>query len=382
MRVIFLIAVCTCCVQSMRADERFWLDAAINGQRARLQFDSGADRLFLHRPAAERLGFKLPPAKSPERPYYWAREKCILRFGDFSEKTRFAILEYPSHVRPDDGEDGLLGWHHLKDRIIALDAVQQKLEFLREVPGEALGWTKLSLASKWPTLALEVPNPDRSKGIIMVDTGSETGVGFSPRKWNDWRAAHPNQPTTCTAGYNVKAGMMVREQTWVDELPVGPLVLTGVVLEEADSLTAGAAGTKHVATLGMAALKRLDFIVDSKQRVAYLRPKNAPPGPYQHNRLGAVFVPRDARSDDLVFHVMNGSPASEAGIRNGDVLLRINQTDVSRSHPNPDNGPTLYSPAGSQLELTLKRGGERFNVTVVLRDILAPEATSPPPSSK
>jgi hypothetical protein len=292
-----------------RADERFWLDATINTQRVRLQFDSGSDRLFLHRPAAERLGFKLPPAKSPVPKPYWAKEKCTLSFGDFSKKTRFVILEYPSYVPPDDGEDGLLGWGHVSDRIIVFDAIQRRLEFLHEVPKEALTWMKLRLSTKWRVLAMEVPNTNGSKGIIIVDSGSETGVGLSPRNWQNWKANHPNQPTTFTAGYNARAGMMVRAQAWADELSLGPLAFTSVIVEEADPLTARLAGSKHVATWGMAALKRFDFIVDGKQRVAYLRPKNTPPLPQRHNRLGAMFGPRDAKSEDLILHVAEGSPA-------------------------------------------------------------------------
>jgi hypothetical protein len=134
--------------------------------------------------------------------------------------------------------------------------------------------------------------------------------------------------------------------------------VTSVIVEEADSLSARWTGTKHVATWGMAALKRLDFIVDGKQRVAYLRPQKTPPLPQQHNRLGATFVPRDAKSEDLILHVANGSPAYEAGIRNGDVLLKVGGRDVTKAEPIPENEPSIYDPAGTKLKLTVKRGDE------------------------
>jgi C-terminal processing protease CtpA/Prc len=81
--------------------------------------------------------------------------------------------------------------------------------------------------------------------------------------------------------------------------------------------------------LGLEALKRLDLIVDGKHGMAYLRPKQTRSVPGDHNRLGAVFVPRDDQSDDLVAHVLEGSPAFEAGIRNGDVLLSIGGRDLT-----------------------------------------------------
>ena len=88
--------------------------------------------------------------------------------------------------------------------------------------------------------------------------------------------------------------------------------------------------TKYEATLGLAALKRLDIVIDGKHGIAYLRPKKTPPLPYQHNRLGADFIPQDSHNDDLIAHVANGSPAYEAGIRDGDILLKEGEKDVHK----------------------------------------------------
>jgi S1-C subfamily serine protease len=127
----------------------------------------------------------------------------------------------------------------------------------------------------------------------------------------------------------------------------------------------------------LAALKRLDIIIDGKRGIAYLRPKRTPPLPYLHNRLGADFLPANS-SDDLIAHVVNGSPAYEAGIRNGDVVLKEGDRDVTKwrtdTNPPPEIRP-VQQPAGTKLELTLKRGGKIFKTTAVLRNILPPDAT-------
>jgi S1-C subfamily serine protease len=129
-------------------------------------------------------------------------------------------------------------------------------------------------------------------------------------------------------------------------------------------------------TLGLAALKRLDVIIDGKEGVAYLRPKTNSPPAYDHNRLAAVFTPPDMKADGLIAHVLDGGPAYEAGIRSGDILLKGGELDVTKWRTDPAVMPLsqfwMRAP-GSKLELTLKRGNDTFKKTVVLRQILSPE---------
>src|SRR5208282_245383 len=112
-------------------------------------------------------------------------------------------------------------------------------------------------------------------------------------------------------------------------------------------------------------------VVDGKRGVVWLRPKRTPPTPYWHNRLGAVFVPRTLQSDDLIAHVINGSPAFETGIRNGDRLLKIGDLDCTRWRSDPHVLPLSRfcdGPAGTKLEFTLQRGDSIFKTTAALRN--------------
>lgn len=121
-----------------------------------------------------------------------------------------------------------------------------------------------------------------------------------------------------------------------------------------------------MATLGVAALKRLELIIDNQHNVVRFQPVQSPPLPYQHNRLGAVFIPSNSNSTNLIACVANGSPAYNAGIRDGDILLN---KEV--------NGNFELLP-GTKFELTLKRDGKVFTTTAVLSNILPPD---PPKNS-
>ncbi len=413
MRTLIHILISTfCCAQILLAENHLWVEAKINRKPARLAFDTGAGQsIVLFRPAAERLGLKVHPYEGTavgQIPFA-ATEKCTVKLRwSFWSVTRaigeLALIEWPSHVTQEieerfgqRGFDGYVGWGIVCHKIIELDASNQKFRLLHKVPKEAAGWRKFALRKDWGILALATENPDGGKGVILVDTGSESGVGLAPQKWRDWRAAHINQPARLIMGYMVQTGLIVREQAWSDELSLGSLKLTDVVVEEADTWSLDKTRTEHAATFGMAALKRLDFIIDGKRGVAYLRPKRTPASPplFEQDRLALVFVPRSVQSDELVAQVLDGSAAYAAGIRDGDVLLKLDERDVAtwRAGPgekwsvepgDPFLTPSSNNPTGTKLALTLKRDGDLLKATIDLTEIavLAPGTNSPPAHAK
>ena len=131
-------------------------------------------------------------------------------------------------------------------------------------------------------------------------------------------------------------------------------------------------------TLGAAAISRLDIVIDGKHKLAYLRPKTTPPPPFAYNRLGAAFIPLELKSDDLVAFVVDGSPAYAAGVRNGDLLLKIDERDATKWRTTGEpNNPSQTKRAGDKLQLTLKRGDKVFTTTAALQNILATGETKP-----
>jgi len=222
---------------------------------------------------------------------------------------------------------------------------------------------------------IQIPGQKYRKRSVLVDTGISHGVRLAPEKWRKWKAAHPNQPVTLAAFYSPGAGLVVREEAWAKELSFGPLVLTDVPVMEAISTEIAHGSPNYEATIGLTALKRFDFLVDGKHDVAYMRPNKTLPSSYQHNRIGAVFVPDDLLSDDLVARVVSSSPAYEAGIRNGDLLLRIADLDATKWRTDPAVMPLsrfAKQPAGSMLAMTLRRGDKEYTTTILLRNVIGP----------
>jgi hypothetical protein len=301
-----------------------------------------------------------------------------LRWESTDIRTRFCIFDAPTSLHADF--DGVIGWSCAATNIIEIDAEGHSVDFPDELPEQVATWIKFPLRTNSSILEFEVSERDHTNKIVQVDTGFSGGVALRPDNWRQWKSSHTNQPSTLYAFFMPASGVSVVEEAWAKKLVLGPLVLTDVPVSKATPTQQEQdIGTEQFdATLGFAALKRMDLIVDGAHGMAYLKPKTTRPPAYQHNRLGAVFVPADLQSVTLLAHVLDGTPAYEAGIRNGDELIRINNRDISHWRTDPDIHPNLTfreNPAGTKFILTLKRGGEMIETTVILQDILAPEKT-------
>jgi hypothetical protein len=372
------------CVFASQAEDRLWVDAKINGQQAHLIFDTGADRLILFRKGAERLGLQVIEPETDLAPpggtvLLGATEPCEVALLGSLFRTSLGVYEMPSYL--DMRADGVLGWGAFSKSILRIDTLSSEVDLLDQAPESLEDWTKLKLRSDSAYLALEVPHENAASGVVLVDTGFSGGVAVTPRIWEAWNIIHPEAPTTLDSYFMPGAGLVVKEETWVGAIGFGPLLLTEVPMMEANQAQMALGSLRYEASLGMAALKRLELIVDGRHSVAYLKLKRTPPPPYQHNRLGAVFVPTNPHSDDLIAQVARRSPAHEAGICNGDILLKIGKLDATKWRSDPAIVPLSQfwmQPPETKLALTLRRDSGIYTTIVMLRQILTPGSGGPP----
>jgi hypothetical protein len=362
----------------MDADgKRFLVPAKIDGQPATLALDTGTEGLFLFKPAAERLGLKLPDVppdlfrKNGKFPVLETDPHKVTLF-DTRGYLQLAIADFSVSM----DVDGCVGWSFFKNVIFQIDVTHRAIRKLPEVPPEARQWATLRVRHSSDVFCLDLPD---QTGVILIDTGNYGGVSLSPERWQAWTNTNPHWPKTLTTYYMGGSGVVVGEEAWAERLSFGPMVLHDVPVRPASASDA-AAGSPHApyqATLGLTALERLEFIVDGPLRMVYVRPRTGPFQSYSYNRAGAVFTPRDPRRDkqtNFVAHVMEDGPAYKAGIRDGDVVTKVNGRTLSSWK----DSPTYLSstlPAGTTLDLTLNRGDTAFNAVLVLEDLF-PSAAS------
>lgn len=363
-------------VKMDQAGGRFLVQAKINDQPALLALDTAAEgNVVLFSPAAERIGLQSPATPTPDDTSGKTLAHKTPPQDVFLFNTNCQVPLYLVHLPFPTDTDGTVGWELLKDKITQIDIAARSVRLLDKIPEEAHRWATLRLSPNAGVLSLEIPGP-RGNEAVLIDTGNARGVSLSPERWRAWTEANPDRPKTLQVGYIGGSGVVAGEEAWAHQLSFDPLNLSNVPVREA-SLTEQRATTNFAASLGLVALERLDLIVDGKAGVAYVRPRGGPFRPYSYNRAGVVFIPTDLRDGihgESKAMVLEGSPAYQAGIRDGDMPEKLG----NQSRTNWSKTPTFLAselPAGSKMDLTLKRGEETFNAEVILQDLFPPAAS-------
>jgi len=260
-------------------------NAVINGQPARFALDTGAPTTMLFSTGADRLDLKVTPpsvkaqvrASMNKGVALGSTDPVQVSLGGQTFTTPLKVLKLPWYLPDSLGVDGLVGWAEIRDNILVFDGDKRTISSVANVPEETTGWLKLKVRQN-PHLFLELPRPDGTTGIIMVDTGNPSGVSLPPAEWKTWRTAHPQAPSVSMTYYSPESGAVDGEIAWADEIALGALSLTDVAVQEADSSESREI-RNYAGTIGLYALSRLDLVVDGKNGFAYLQPKPAP-GPY------------------------------------------------------------------------------------------------------
>jgi len=389
MKILFSILWLGWSVAGLLAqDERLPVAVKINGQPATMFFDTGSAADFvLFQPSVKKFGLNFTPPlptdqASPGGVLLGLTESCRLEVMGTNLSLRFKVLNIPAYMKY--GGEGVLGWPGISGNILWLNLEKHELLAVSNVPPACLAWPHFRICTNYEYLVLELPTRNGVTPLLAIDSGSGYGVELGPERWQKWKSTHPRQPRSYEAYYSPSSGVIAKEEAWAETILIGPLALTGVPVKESSEDGTDyhvAPHTEYLGTLGLSALKRLDVVLDGRHGLAYLHPRESAPVPYDHNRLGAVFIPANRSAVDLVASVAPDSPAFAAGIRNQDVLLAIDGLDTTQWRTDPKVLPLSRfwgCTAGTKYTLTLRRGASVFQAVVQLRNIISPEALPVP----
>jgi hypothetical protein len=374
-----LIVLCLC--STALSGSRMTMEAKVAGRPVRLGLDTGSEKLCLFDFAARRLGLKVEPPPStqadPGKVLSGRTEPCEFEIGPNKLSGPLPVVAFPGYLRPDI--DGVIGWDFICRSVIFIDSVNMKVSVRKmslqlEAPPETSEWSCWKIHPGARRLIIEIPGGGSTPETVMVDTGSEAGVLLAPHRWQQWVRADPDRPATLNGSFYPGVGIVATEERWARKFTLGDMALHEVPVGQYPAMIQHAPEDRHVATLGLCAVRRLSWLIDGPNGKVYFRGYGAPQGTngYEYNRLGAVFIPVAGQGDALVAHVIPDGPAYRAGIRNGDALLHIGDLDATKWRTDPNVLPLARfwcQPAGIALHLRLQRHGEIVDVKPVLEDI-------------
>ena len=280
-RLTFLTIVALVLLTGCRhvQQERFPANVRINDKPVCFVYDTGAGITLVHTRAAKRLGLKVtkPPA-SPKPPpgkvNFGQTELCRFAVGQETYWLRLATVHFPWPWGGLVDMDGVIGWPDLKDDFFAIDAADDAIKSVSKLPQDTNGWAQLPLYQPAGVLALEIPRADGKTGVLQVDTGNPEGVSLSPARWKEWRATHPHAHGGWQFNFMPGSGPAIGRQYEADDLAIGPLTWKRVTLRKARRTETNIAdgGDVFEASIGIAALRQLNLIIDRTNHMAYVRP--------------------------------------------------------------------------------------------------------------
>ncbi|MEO6039701.1 MAG: aspartyl protease family protein [Saprospiraceae bacterium] len=127
---------------------------------------------------------------------------------------------------------------------------------------------------------------------------------------------------------------------------------------------------KRNGLVGNAILDRFQIILDYQDAKIWLKPNRNASQPYVYDRSGLTIIASGLFfSTFIIQNVLPASPAAEADLRHGDIILRMGLRPANLMTL-ADLQRSLQKKAGKKVKLLIERDGRRIKKTFVLRDLI------------
>jgi hypothetical protein len=209
-----------------------------------------------------------------------------------------------------------------------------------------------------------LPDGSRATGLFLVDTGQpgagivlassfvavHSGLNAGPR------LQQPPSP-------NTPAVTLVR----LRDLQLGPFTLHAPIAEIGPA-ESSAGNPRLAGVLGLEVLRRFNFVLNQRYASLYLEPDGHVHEPFEADMSG-VLLRASPDHKLVVAAVTSGSPAVEAHVQPGDVLVRMEDKPLTAANLGSVTA-ALRSAPGAIVHLELERSGKLVRTTLRLKRML------------
>ena len=269
--------------------------------------------------------------------------------------------------------DGVLGHDFFSRYVVEIDYaarvinVYEPKDFQYSGPGDSI---PLELKDNASSVRARLALPGRApiEGKFRIDTGgSHTLILHSPFvKTQKVLESVSRTIAAPSAGLGGETSIRLGR---VQSLQLGRFALDKVVTGLAVSAKGALANPDLTGNIGDGILRRFKVIFDYRNHRLILDPNDHLRELFESDMSGAVLTAEGVKLDAFtIFHVTENSPASEAGLRVGDVIIAIDNKVCSAL--GLDEVREMFKQTGREYLLSIKRGGQAFQVKIKLRTLI------------
>ena len=155
----------------------------------------------------------------------------------------------------------------------------------------------------------------------------------------------------------------------IQNLQLGRFTLEKPVTSFAQSTKGALANPNLTGNIGGGILRRFKIIFDYSNRRMILEPNSSFTEPFESDMSGMVLIAEGAKLDvPKVFYITESSPASEGGLRVGDIITAIDGKPSSTL--TLDNIREMFKQNGREYLLSITRGEQAAQIKIKLRSLI------------
>lgn len=288
------------------------------------------------------------------------------------EKTVIIVPFQDLEAREGRSIAGVLGVALFRKYVVVIDYQNKKLSLFdpRHFVYRGTG-TIVPLKIKGEALFqgdILLQNGQSVQAQLAIDSGTYSALRLYRGFLQKHQPLQDSQaPTVLSYGFGI-GGEFPERLARVGDLGIGSLRLHAPLARLSEANSGATVSSSYDGTIGGAILCRFKVTLDYSRSEMILEPNSSFPDPFKADTSGLILSASGADFRTIsIRHVISGTPAALAGVKEGDILLSVNGTDASSL--GLERTRLLFQKPGSY-HLELQRGSNKFAVDMVTRDLV------------
>jgi hypothetical protein len=267
---------------------------------------------------------------------------------------------------------GVLGYEFIRQFVVEIDYIQktvtlhEKAGYQYQGHGESLAITFNEAAHPLVRAQL-IDSETPIDGTFVVDTGNNSTVILNKPFVDKQRFLQSGRPTVPWLAGRGIGGSTAGAVGRIKGLKLGNLLVADPVVIFSQAEGGAFTSTETQGNIGAAILEKFKVILDYDRNRIILEPNTQFAKPLEYSRSGLLLTTLGDYKTIQVETIAENSPASEAGLKPGDILVAINSRPAAEFTLSQLR--QLFSEV-PECALSVKRAQKTFQVTLKLRRMI------------